>query len=173
MGTYLLFIVFRKCNLGWGRGTRVDSQKQNESSKKEKRNVCSQSEVGKISLPTFLPAFFPNGISAAQSYLRVVMPAGQMKYVSQSLISVQVFVTPWVVARQAPLSLESSRQEYQSGLPFPSPGHLPNPGIEPGFPTLWTDSLPSESPGKPKIEVQFIYLFIFQFTYNIVLVSGV
>ena len=42
-----------------------------------------------------------------------------------------------------------SRQEYWSGLPFPSPGDLPNPGIEPGSPTLQADALPSEPPGKP------------------------
>ena len=42
-----------------------------------------------------------------------------------------------------------SRQEYWSGLLFPSPGDLPNPGIEPGSPTLWADALPSEPPGKP------------------------
>ena len=53
-----------------------------------------------------------------------------------------------VVAYQAPLSMEFSRQAYWSGLPFPSPGDLPNPGIEPGSPALWTDSSPSEPPGK-------------------------
>ena len=53
------------------------------------------------------------------------------------------FVTPWTVARQAPLSMGFSRQEYWSGLPFPSPGDLPNPGIEPGSPALQVDSLPS------------------------------
>ena len=47
-----------------------------------------------------------------------------------SLSRVQVFVTPWTVALQAPLSLGFSRQEYWNGLPCPSPGHLPNPGIE-------------------------------------------
>ena len=47
------------------------------------------------------------------------------------------------IARQAPLSMGFSRQEYRSGLPFPSPGDLPNPGIEPGSPALQTDSLPS------------------------------
>ena len=46
------------------------------------------------------------------------------------------FVTPWTVARQAPLSMGFSRQEYWSGLPFPSPGYLPNPGIEPRSPAL-------------------------------------
>ena len=47
---------------------------------------------------------------------------------------VQLFATPWTVARQAPLSIGLPRQEYWSGLPFPSPGNPPNPGIEPGSP---------------------------------------
>ena len=53
-------------------------------------------------------------------------------------------VTPWTIARQTPLSMEFSRQEYRSGLPFSSPGDLPNPGIEPGSPSLQAESLPSE-----------------------------
>ena len=53
-------------------------------------------------------------------------------------------VTPWVVDHQAPLSMEFSRQEYWSGLPFPSPGDLPGPGTEPGSPVLQADSLLSE-----------------------------
>ena len=57
--------------------------------------------------------------------------------------------TPWTVAYHAPLPVGFSRQEYWSGLPFPSPGDLPNPGIEPGSPTLQADALPSEPPGKP------------------------
>ena len=57
--------------------------------------------------------------------------------------------TPWTVARQAPLSMGFSRQAYWSGLPFPSPGDLPNPGIEPGPPALQADSLPTELQGKP------------------------
>ena len=55
-------------------------------------------------------------------------------------------VTPWAVAYQGPLSMGFSRQEYWSGLPFPSPGDLPNPGIKPGSPALQADSLPSEPP---------------------------
>ena len=55
---------------------------------------------------------------------------------------------PWTVAYQAPPSMEFSRQEYWSGLPFLSPGDLPDPGIEPRFPTLQADTLPSEPPGK-------------------------
>ena len=60
------------------------------------------------------------------------------------------FATQWTVARQAPLSIEFSRQKYWSGLPFPSPGDLPDPGIEPGYPALQADSLLSEPLGKPQ-----------------------
>ena len=67
----------------------------------------------------------------------------------QSLSCVQLFVTPWTVAHQAPLSVGFSRHEYYSGLPCPSPGDLPNPGIEPRSPTLQVDSLPTEPPGNP------------------------
>ena len=59
-------------------------------------------------------------------------------------------MVPWTVACLAPLSMEFSRQEYWSGLPFPSPGYLPDPGIEPPFLALQADSLPSELPGKSK-----------------------
>ena len=58
--------------------------------------------------------------------------------------------TPWTVACQSPLSMEFSSQEYWSGLPCPSPGDLPNPGIEPRSPALQADSLPSELSAKPK-----------------------
>ena len=59
-------------------------------------------------------------------------------------------MTPWTVAYKAPLSMEFSRQEYWSGLLFPLPGDLPDPGIEPGSPTLQADALLSEPPGKPR-----------------------
>ena len=55
----------------------------------------------------------------------------------------------WTVAYQAPLSMGFSRQEYWSGLPFPSPGDLPDPGIEPWFLALQADALTSEPPEKP------------------------
>ena len=61
----------------------------------------------------------------------------------KSLSYVQLFVTPWTVAHQAPPSMEFSSQEYWSGLPFPSPGDLPDPGIEPGSPALQADVLQS------------------------------
>ena len=65
----------------------------------------------------------------------------------KSLSRVQLFENPWTVAYQAPLSMGFSWQEYWSGLPFPSPGDLPDPGIEPGSPALQADALPSEPPG--------------------------
>ena len=67
----------------------------------------------------------------------------------KSLSRVWLFVTPWTVAYQASLSMGFSTQEYWSGLPFPSPGDLPNPGIEPRSPTLEADALTCEPPGKP------------------------
>ena len=66
------------------------------------------------------------------------------------LSRVQLFATPWTVAYQAPQSMEFSRQEYWSGLPLPSPGDLPDPGIVPRSPELQADTLPSEPPGKPQ-----------------------
>ena len=57
--------------------------------------------------------------------------------------------TPWTVADEGPPSMGFSRQEYWSGLPFPSPGNLPDPGIKPGSPALQADSLPAEPQGKP------------------------
>ena len=73
------------------------------------------------------------------------------QHCTQSLSCVRLFRTPWTVARQAPLSMEFSRKEYWSRLPFPSPGDLPNPRTEPtslAFPTLagifFTIALPGE-----------------------------
>ena len=65
----------------------------------------------------------------------------------KSLSCVLLFVTPWTVTCQAPPSMRFSRPEYQSGLPFPSPGDLPDPRTERRSPALQADSLPSEPPG--------------------------
>ena len=70
-------------------------------------------------------------------------------YESEVAQSCRHFVTPWTVAHQAPLSMGFSRQEYWNGLPFPSPGGLPDPATQPGSPALQADTLPSEPPGKP------------------------
>ena len=80
----------------------------------------------------------------------------------QSLSHVGFFVTLWTIAHQPPLSIGFSREEYWSGLPCPSPGDLPNPGIEPGSPILQAGSLLSEPPGK--LDVQggtFFINFVF------------
>ena len=73
----------------------------------------------------------------------------------KSLSLARLFATLWIVAYQALPSMGYSRQEYWSGLPFPSPGDLPNPGIEPGSPALKADTLTSEPPGK-----QFILMCV-------------
>ena len=62
---------------------------------------------------------------------------------------VRLFVTPWTVTYHVTLTMGFSRQECWSGLPFPSPGDLPDPGIKPRSPALQADSLPWEPPGKP------------------------
>ena len=62
---------------------------------------------------------------------------------------VQLFATLWTIVHHAPLAMEFSREEYWSGFPFPSPGVLPNPGVELRSPTWQADSLPAEPSGKP------------------------
>ena len=74
------------------------------------------------------------------------------------LSRVELFVTPWTVAHQFPLSVESSRQEFWSGLPVPSSGDLPNPGIKPGSLALPADSLPSEPRSELKTLMSFLFL---------------
>ena len=78
-----------------------------------------------------------------------------MKVKVKLLSRVRLFVTPWTVAYQAPPSMGFSRKEYWSGLSFPSPGDLPDRGIEPGCPAFQADALTSEPPGKP------IYMYIY------------
>ena len=76
------------------------------------------------------------------------------------LSHIRLFATPWTIAYQAPPSMRFSRQEYWSGLPFPSPGDLPYPGIEPRSPALWADALSSKPPGKPNYIYNFVYIYI-------------
>ena len=75
------------------------------------------------------------------------------------LSRVRLFATPWTVARQAPLSMGFSRQDYWSGLPFPTPGDLPDPGIESGSPTLQADSLLSEPQEKPHVSIGWVFIW--------------
>ena len=91
--------------------------------------------------------------------MEVSVPAKQLKRVWLTILTIALgglvakscltLATPWTVACQAPLSMGFSRQDYWSGLPFPPPGDLPDPGIRLGSPTLEADSLPSEPPGNP------------------------
>ena len=78
----------------------------------------------------------------------------------KSLSRVRLPATPWTVAYQAPPSMGFSRQEDWSGLPFPSPGDLPDPGIERRSPALQADTLTSEPPGKP-LTLDEIYISCF------------
>ena len=77
---------------------------------------------------------------------KLIYRVGKVKVKVKSLSHVQLFVTPWPIAYQASPSMGFSRQEYWNGLPSPSPGDLPNPGIEPGSAALETDTLTSEPP---------------------------
>ena len=86
------------------------------------------------------------------------MSAPLLKVKVKSLSRVRLFATSWTVAHQAPPSMGFSRQEYWSGLPFPSPGDLPGPGIEPRSPALEADALTSEPPGKPDEDAITDYL---------------
>ena len=76
----------------------------------------------------------------AQAHLAPSLP------IVKSLSRVRLFATPWTIAHQAPPSMGFSRQEYWSGLPFPSPGDLPDPGIKPRSPALQADTLTSAPP---------------------------
>ena len=93
--------------------------------------------------------------SSSSRYLAIITPCTFCIYkinLCAVLSRVQLFATPWTVARQAPLFVGFFRQEYWSGLPFPPPGDLHDPGIEPTSPlspALQADSLPAESSGNP------------------------
>ena len=84
---------------------------------------------------------------AVHPHNRILLSNEKVKV--KSLSRVQLFGTPWTVAYQASPSMGFSRQEYWSGLSFPSPGDLSDPGIDPGSPALEADALTSEPPGKP------------------------
>ena len=94
---------------------------------------------------------FPWGlVSSQQTMLQTdVLPSRlccSIYIVCESLSRARLFATPWTAVHQAPLSIRFSRQGYWSGLPFPSPVDLPNPGIEPGSPALQADDLPIIAP---------------------------
>ena len=116
------------------------------------------------------PSYFLFGSDCQGAQLNLMLNAEPIIYlgmesereVTQSCLTL---VTPWTVAYLAPLSMGFSRQEYWSGLPFPSPGDLPDPGIEPGSPALQTDALPSEPPGK--YGEPLLLVFIIQLIFHV------
>ena len=107
------------------------------------------------------PALVTNQLWVGVSQDLLLRPSNLLKWFTECRASVcgglgalvahlcPTLATPWTVARQTPLSMGLSRQEYWSGLPFPSPGDLPDPGIKPRAPALQADSLPTELPGTP------------------------
>ena len=82
-----------------------------------------------------------------------------MSEVSEVAQSCPTLCDPWTVAYQAPPTMGFSRQEYWNGLPFPSPGDLPDSGIKPGSLALQADALTSEPPGKPILHTKSLQLF--------------
>ena len=112
-----------------------------------------------LQFPVFLAPFRPHFSWLNPSY--VVSGPWKWKVKVKLLGRVWLFVTPWTVAHQAPLSMGFSRQGYWSGLPFPSPGDLPSPGIEPRSPALKADTLTSELPEKPSCPIAYILNSLF------------
>ena len=105
----------------------------------------------------FLPKSKHLLISWPQSLSAVILEPQKNKICH---CQVQLFVNPWTVAYQAPLSMGFFRQEYWSGLPFPSPGDLPDPGMEPGSTALQSDSTLSEPSGKPRSAIHTqVYMY--------------
>ena len=101
-------------------------------------SFCGPNDLAKLKEDYVTPLChkLQSKIHASESERLWPFPCLKVKLLSH----VQLFVTPWTVACQAPPSMGFSRQEYWSELPFPSPEDLPNPGIEPGSPTLQADS---------------------------------
>ena len=103
----------------------------------------------------FILSFLLPFVHYAWDHLKCMFVYISHECVLSCFSSVWLFVTPWTIVYQASQSMEFSWQEYWSGLPCPSPGDLPDPGIKAASPTLQVDCLPTEPPGKP------VYLLIF------------
>ena len=105
----------------------------------------------------------PGPLATGRAPYRQHTSSSPFLVVSESLSRVRLFVTLWTVAHQAPLSRGFPRQEYWSQLPFPSPGDLPDPGIEPTSPALASGFLTAEPPGKlPSPPPHHSSLFVFR-----------
>ena len=128
-----------------------DCNQKSEGKKKIRRTLKFLTLTWAISLIVNLLSSIYQSIYIKKQRLKKVSPKHIwyrfFLFVTCSVMSDSLW-PPQTVARQAPLSMGFSRQECWSGLPFPSSGDLPNPGIQPGCPALQADSLPSETPGK-------------------------
>ena len=131
-------------------GTQVSSVcKEAFGTKRSLKGPLSKNVLGNslmvqwLGLSTLLPRAWGSVPGWRTKVIQIYM------YSKCQQLSCVLVVTPWNVAHQAPLSMEFSRQECWSGLPFPPPGYLPYPGIEPWSPTLQADSLLSEPPRRP------------------------
>ena len=96
-----------------------------------------------------------NQKSTAPPILRIYILAHYAHVHAHWLSPVQLFGTPWTVAHQSPLSTEFPRQEHRSGLPFPSPGEPPYPGIKLASPALAVEFFTTEPSGKPSDKLYF------------------
>ena len=93
-------------------------------------------------------------------HLEILIYKAPLRRKCSSLSCILPLATSWTMTRQSPLSMDFSRQEYWSGLPFPSPGRLPDPGIKPRSLALQVDSLPSEPSGKSHNMRLLLFLII-------------
>ena len=94
-------------------------------------------------------------LQSLSDWLRIIRFVIKVKVKVKLLSRVRLFVTPWTVAYQATLSMGFSRQEYWNGLPFPSPGDLPDPGIESGVPHCRQKLYPLSHEGNPKYVIYY------------------
>ena len=155
----------RPCLLAAGWGLQSGSCYLLSHLSATREHLLRAGSSGLLSIGQWEPAAFCSVLFGKQGNLsepqlilcnrRIVTPephgcAIQGCFKVKSLSHVRLFATPWTVAHQASPSMGFSGQEYWSGLPFLSPGDLPDPGIEPWFPALQADALPSEPPGKPQ-----------------------
>ena len=123
----------------WGRAKTLGPR--TTCATKSQKSACY---LPSIYLPKAISWKYPNCPWGADSF-----PLPSPRRVSEVTQSCPTLCNPWTVAHQAPPSMGFSRQEYWRGLPFPSLGDLPDPGIEPRSPTLQADALTSAPPGKP------------------------
>ena len=113
----------------------------------------------------FFPIIHSINTWKMQKMMKKVKIIGCCAVVFSRFSCVQLFETPWTAAHQAPLSMTFSRQEYWSGFPCPSPGHLPHPGIKPTscISCLASRFFPAEPPGKPHKSHLLLEIYLLPF----------